>query len=337
MTDEPIQSNFFRPRVMGRFIERLTGMSIPFRIAAPTHPILRLELKGIRWLQPDARARLHRMIGRRIRWTIIFVLLLVILDLLRAVQNLRQGRNYYYSGQMPSNYMLVGALLFSVLMFAVGDFYYLIRSLKSITPERESGHWDMIRLVPMSPKVVLDAKYAALQIQSWRVLMMEYVPRFYLMIALIPNVIVSNISVSYYYYSSSYYSLSWLNTILSTAMAALMIFIYTLEAGWRMRALTAIGLAISARSRNLVTNFIYGFLALIGVHMLEILCLFVPFYLFARVSRYLPYYNSIGYYVRINAPAFLMIVIIGVLNFALFFSLRRIAYNYALRRAFRDV
>jgi hypothetical protein len=335
MTDEPIQSNFFRPRIMGWFIERLTGLNVPFRIATPTHPILRLELKGIRWLQPDARARIHRMVGRRIRWTIIFALLLVIVDLLALVQRLNQNRrNYYYSGDVPSAYMLVAALLFSLLMFVVGDFYYMIRSLRAITLERESGHWDMVRLFPMSSKTILDAKFAALQLHSWRVLALEYLPRFYFLIAFVPYLLTSSLRYSSY---ALYNFWTWNNVIpiLILTFAAL---IYTLEAGWRMRALTAIGLAISARSRNLMNNFIVGFFALVGVHILEAICLFVPFYIMTRARfPYVPFYNSIGFYVRSYGPVALFICAVGLLNYGLLFSLRRMAYNYALRRAFRDI
>ncbi len=338
MTSEPMKTSAFRPRLPGRLIETITGLGVPFRIAGINHPIVRLDIKGIRWMKADPRARLHRMIGRRMRWTVIVALLLILLDLfslLARFQNFSNGR-YYYGSDIPSAYILLGAFLFSLLMAVVGDFYYMIRSLKAVTPERESGHWDMIRLTPMPPEKVLDAKYAAVQLQSWRVLTVEYIPRFYLFIAVLPYLYTSSLRyLNVYSRISNIFN--WELVLASIAIFLLLLF-YVLEAGWRMRALTAIGLAISSRSRNLTTNFIVGFFVLMGVHIAEVITLFAPYYLMNNIYYALyRYERSIPRFIGSYLLPLLMVIMIGLSNYVILRIFRLIALRYARRNAFRDI
>lgn len=344
MTDQTVPTPDFYPRRIGRFIERFTGMGIPFRGSVIEHPILKLELKRARWLRPDARTRLHRMLGRRISWLVIFMLVVIILDLLKLWQRFEHyfatNSYYYYSGDLPSGYMLLGAILLSLLFVIVGDFYYLIRSLKAITPERESGHWDMVRLLPVPPKVILDAKIGALQLQAWRILLLEYTPRFYLVISFPIYLMLTSLRyISFYSYDFSY-RIFTLDNLLSLLILTVMTLLYLAEAGWRMRTLTAIGVAISSRSRNLTSNFVAGFFALVGLHAGQFLCLYIPITAMDRLSRrlvYNDYYGTIPYYIRSYLVLTFTTALIGLLNYGFLWGLRRVAYNYALRRAFRDV
>jgi hypothetical protein len=328
MTDTPMQ-----PRRTGRLIEWLTGLHLPFRGGLHNHPILRLDLKRSRWLQPDPRARLHGMFWRTIRRVVIVALLLVIIDLITVIGSLRtSGRTIYYSDDLPSSYVIFGAMLLLFGMLVIGDFFYLIRSLKAITPERASGHWDMVRLMPMHPKTILDAKYAAVQLQSWRILLIEYIPRLFLLFAAPPYLLLSNIQYRTYSYPSIF---RW-SDLANVAGITLFFLIILLEAGWRMRALTAIGLALSSRSRSLTTNFVVGFMAVVALHIGQFLTLIFTANVFslvwyAFVARIVPEI------IRNNVSEIAHLLTLGVLNFTLLYIVRRIAYRSALRRAFKDI
>jgi hypothetical protein len=331
MTGEPIQSNFSRPHVMGQFIERLIGLHSLFQKTPPNNPILQQDLKDIHWLQPNPRARLRRMSGLRLGLTCIVATLscLSILWLPPDASQHVPSETIPYITYMISFGLLSAALIGSPLVILLSDFDYMTNSLNAITSKRESGQWETIRLTPMLPKEILDAKYVAVQLKSWRALTGEYIPRLYLLIALVPNVVLVGIE-------HIYRPAPITPEIVFFALSAIVFLLfYLLEAGWRMRALTAIGLAISSRSRDLLINSMIGFFTIVFVHVLELFCLFAP----VRLLSGLTYYDKILDNALLNfyLPIALVIIGIGLLNYALLRIIREVTYRYALQHAFQDM
>ncbi|PJF30671.1 MAG: hypothetical protein CUN51_06715 [Candidatus Thermofonsia Clade 1 bacterium] len=80
--------------------------------------------------------------------------------------------------------MILGFLVTLVLPFGA-DIAYLFRTIKGLGTERREGHWDLLRLTPLKPEAILAAKYGAIQLRMWRLLMLEMALRLFsiLMIA----------------------------------------------------------------------------------------------------------------------------------------------------------
>lgn len=330
MTSEPIPPTPFRPRFPGRLIERITGLGVPFQIAGEDNPIVRLDVKSIRWLKGDPRLHLHQMIGRWMRWAIISALLVLLADVFWLLASLGSPSpltpNYYI--ERPSVSIITSVVLYSLLPTIVGSFYYMLCGLRAITPERESGTWEMIRLMPMSPENVQNAKYATVQIRAWRLLMMEYVPRFYILAGLLPSVVIATLADRVR--DADYWVLrNWITweSLSAIILAFVLPMVYVLEAGWRMRTLTAIGLAISARSRNFTLNFVFGFFMLVVVHVAEVVGFFACTFILNTITPETPVFPLL-----VGG-----IIFVGLVNYLTLTSFHRVALNYARRNAFRDV
>jgi hypothetical protein len=312
-----------------------------FRTDPRTQPLLRQEIKDARWLQPDPRTRIHRMIARRVRWALILTLILLLIDLFGTLDMIKvaSGRAGYVSLNIPSQYIYFGAILVSFGLIIVGDFWYLFRGLRAISPHRESGHWDMIRLTPTPAKTLLGAKYVAVQLQSWRVLSAELLPRLYLIFACIPffSLVSLQFAVSFGRYSYNRASI-WdaEDLIIFLTMTSACVF-FAMEAVWRMRAVTALGLALSARSRHTINGLLIGFFVMIGVHILQIGSVLLSYFVAQTVFREWYLYNWNGSFW--GGMFMLVTSIVGSagLNYLILRLVHLSALRYALRHAFRDV
>jgi hypothetical protein len=228
-------------------------------------------------------------------------------------------------------YVLLTAIVFATLIAALAvDLYAVAVTINSIRHEMTVGHWDLLRLTPLSAKTCITAKHGIAQIRVWRVLALE--------VALRMSGIVVFIALGTFAYdcwgtcyvgvwplfaelgrSFQYHPVaSAVNLILSAVLVAA----YITEPLWRMRVITAFGLALSASVRNLTFGALSALALVVALHLAQVA-------IFAVVIRFgnalLPY--------RVAA-----LIEIGTATAILVFLYRTVhsaALNYAYRKAFR--
>lgn len=330
-----------KPRPLQRPIERLLGINAPFTITTPDHPVFKLEIRGNRWLRnmADVRAQLYSFFTRRVVFAILLGLVvggIGVLTILNSYYYSSTGYNYtlYTLATLTFYGLTFASFALSVMYLIVGDFLFLARTVNSIDQERQSGQWDMLRITPLSERAILNAKFAAAQLQSWRFTAREYMPRIFFITAYSSFLVLWTIRYSlldgYSFRSSPGAFASELGVLMTMALGSM---IYILEPGWRMRALTAIGLAVSTHSNSGALNFLFAFFIVLFVHVVQVVFIFAP--MFA-----LPYFFRSQFswenYVLVswlsNTATLLMI---GGLMYGFFRALRTVALEYALKRAFR--
>jgi hypothetical protein len=153
-----------------------------------------------------------------------------------------------------SDYFLI-LFGFSLLATLTLDYVAMTSSIGSISSEITAGRWDLLRLTAMESKQIVAAKYGAAQVRAWRTMA--------LIIALrIAVVLMGGLTVALGILSDpvrySTVDLPPLVTALLLVNAAACAVFYIVEPFWRMRTVTAIGLAVSARVGHAASSVVFG-------------------------------------------------------------------------------
>jgi hypothetical protein len=189
---------------------------------------------------------------------------------LMAVDSSRTGGNFYYYDYTDTSASTIGWLLVASLGFnLLLDMVSLAMSINSISGDINQGHWDLLRLTPLRENEIIQAKYAAAQLRSWRMMLWVIGLRLGVLILcgfhlwIIPvldgyrNDVFGNLFGSIFEYPVEFFSF-FISLLVFTA-------IYLIEPVWRMQALAALGLSISARIRQLIFSTLAALGALVAV------------------------------------------------------------------------
>ncbi len=169
----------------------------------------------------------------------------------------------------------------SLIIALVSDMYYMILTVEIISQQMASGEWEMLCLTPLLSRDILAAKYAIVQLRLWRVMSVEIVMRVGGTVLGMAALIVS------------LFSHGLLGDMLNSATLVLVLFfvifatVYTLEPLWRMRAVVALGLAISVQVRNSIAATLAGFAALLVMRLFQLVILMTVSFVAAPVLAFL--------------------------------------------------
>jgi hypothetical protein len=236
------------------------GLWLPHSLITTPNPIFDYELHRLRW--PHSTRDMTRYSR-----TVIFGVCLVFL-LWWAVG---QQYNSRYNISEESIVIMLGFLTIAVTL--VSNFYYALLTVGTINREITSSQWDQLRLTGQGGERILLAKYAILQIRSWRLMVVDTALR-------VAALGVFALIVLY----STFGSPSGIFLLLLSPFAWVMIVslivlgsAYSLEPLWRMRAVISVALAISTRVHSLAYALlgVLGFIILIYVAQLLILAAFL--------------------------------------------------------------
>jgi hypothetical protein len=172
-----------------------------------------------------------------------------------------QGLRPFY----PIFVLVTAAYLFYLPVFLVVtffiDLYYMQATSRSISQQMSSGEWDLLRLTPLHRLDILVAKYAAAQLRVWKVLVWEMACR-------AGGAMIIFVMLAKALFSSTL-PRDMLNSSTLTLIGYFGVFatIYVLEPLWRMRAVVALGLAISARVHNPSSAVLVSFATLLTMRL----------------------------------------------------------------------
>jgi hypothetical protein len=155
--------------------------------------------------------------------------------------------------------LLVGA---SLILSLVCDLNYLAQTVTSIGHQIESGQWDMLRLTTLHRRDILMAKFAVAQIRAWRWMAADVALRLggaafalgLILFWVFPPV-------------KEFYLPRSVPVIL--VFFAIFVAVYVLEPLWRMRAIVALGMAVSARIHHSNFAVLAGFGLLLGLRIVQ--------------------------------------------------------------------
>ncbi len=245
------------------------------------NPLFRSQARLIKW--GDSWMRLH---NQTLYWSLPVALLifgtwLVFMLFLRYVA--------YSPNSFPQNWLLLysqnfwlaatGASLLSVLAV---DFRSIAAGVPVISEEIVSGRYELIRLTSISPVEVIVAKYAVARVRAWRITARLMWARALLAgfgLALLAwqwfSTGVGSTVIDLFYASAA--------LVVGTCGAA----VFVLEPYWRMKAMTALGVAISARVHSGLSAPLASGLALLAFWWLELVLILTLALLFSTASLWM--------------------------------------------------
>jgi hypothetical protein len=243
----------------------------PFDQIDPRNPLFLYGARRFRWANRIRRASL--------RWAGLaggIVLALWLLAILGAA-----GSSAVY-GASPSRYnsaaygVMSASSSFWGIAFVVSigadvllDMVCLAATVNAISGEITGGRWDLLRLSSLRSFEIIDAQHGLGQLRAWRFMAVIVGARVAVVLIAglqafaLPMLLYNDTSVSGLF---GYFGLiGWL-VILTFGVFFL---VYIVEPFWRMRAMTALGLAISARVASLTSGLLAGFGAIVGVWVVQ--------------------------------------------------------------------
>lgn len=171
------------------------------------------------------------------RWLVIVSTLAAMLWLVSALPNpVRYGINDFVLG------LGVVSLLASLAL----DYTCMAASLGSVKGELSAGRWDLLRLTTLTAAQIVASKHGVAQLRVWRMMI--------LIIGLRAGIwLILGVNFVFVFFRPRGLGLTLeesLLTLAATVMLAAVLLIYIVEPFWRARAVTALGVAISARTRH---------------------------------------------------------------------------------------
>lgn len=232
----------------------------PYADDALRHPLFWLDVRRVRWGQTVERFRRY---SRNIFLVVNSAVLFIWLFLLMAA----------WAGDPYDRSSLVYVESFNILNFiaviaiavdAVLDFVCLQTALNAINGEIVAGRWDLLRLTALHERGIARAKHAATRLRVWRLtLVVASVRAATILLALVGLLALPYIFTGYNRVVDGLFDTliyDPISSFLAYTIAAITALVYIVEPFWRMQAMTALGMVLSAYIRSTA----FGLLAAVG-------------------------------------------------------------------------
>lgn len=254
-----------------------------------------------------------------------------------ALVLLYQGQSYTIIG--PSTnvayYTSDNIVLWLVLIGGVGslvlDFASLAASISGI--DRHRPDWELLRLTNLNRQDVIGVKHILAQIRVWQVTTFFLVLRVTaLIIVLLQNQLLTDFDDPLFLELWTDFVRNPFETSISVLMMVFVTYCFVFELLWRMRAVTAIGTALSARMDRSGLAFLVGF-ALVTV-MWAVLVLLLVVFTWAYGQMVMALF-ALGVR-RIVLLQWVYLLLIGLIVYNFFSQIQIIGVSWATRAAFRE-
>lgn len=265
-----MERHIVRTRFMSQFF---AFFPTPFTALMLQHPLFRLDSRRVRWVSSQENLRRFSM---RVLVGVHAVFLL-----LWVMVALSSGRERW---ALLGNTNVLIALLSALSFFAsiALDFVSVGAALYSINRDMLDGRWELLRISGLRPEGIAAAKHAAAQLRAWRTM----IPVIGLRLAAVSLWIVLPIMAEFtsgnldryldgVSASIAYDPPLWL---LGLVIAATVAVVYMVEPYWRMKAMTAVGLAVSSYVLDAAMARLAGMALIVAVWIsqgLILICLLV--------------------------------------------------------------
>lgn len=246
----------------------------------PHNPLFKVEIRRVAGMQNPQQMLSYS------RWVFGIILAgtlaLWLLSIYGAWDRL-SVRNYYdYRVYNASNQVLLWVFVISLLSNFLLDMRCMIAGLGSISTEIISGRWDLLRLTLLRMEYMVEAKHAVAQVRSWRWMVIIVSLRATSIILVLLQAFVLPLILGAGFSSYAFSSLFTPFNLYIFVGIGILAAVWIVEPYLRMRALTALSLALSARIHNLTYAFLAAFVAIVLVWISQIIIIAV--FLFASIS-----------------------------------------------------
>lgn len=238
------------------------------------HPLYQLNMRRRKWwANGTAPARYGLEV---VLWTVTVLLLVWLVFVLACyawvVNSFINSGNVVQTWHIPQlvaiTTLWVGGI--SVGLSYLLDFIVMAITVNSISGERNAHRWHLIQLTPLSGQSVIEALYQANQLRLWRITLMVVGTRVAVIAAfgLLVFVLLPVIE--------NYNPFSWItelpdNPLLYSYVGLVVLLIgvvYVVEPIWRLRAMTALAMGLSAQVRRFITALPLAFVLMLSVWLL---------------------------------------------------------------------
>lgn len=158
---------------------------------------------------------------------------------------------------------LLGASLLAALLL---DYRCIATALGSINGEIAANRWDLLRLTEVNPRQIVAAKFGAAQVRVWRLMTLIAALRIAVALTLGISLVLDMFRDTAWSGRAPGEVISALSGQLILVVVAV---IYVVEPFYRMRMVTALGVAISARARSHVSSVLVGVGALAALWLAQ--------------------------------------------------------------------
>lgn len=304
------------------------------------HPLFELNMRRRRWWQNGLTPSRYAL--EVIAWVVMVLLLAWVLLvgvryglLVRDVVN--GGRWSMYRLTDTVWIVLLWSAGISVGLSYLLDFVLMAVTVGSISGEQQAHRWQLIQLTPLSGQSVVTALHHANQFRLWRVTMVIIGTRIAVTLAaLLTGFVLQPILErmdwrdawdSFWYYPVQ-------NVYLGLMLVMLALF-FIIEPLWRLRATTALAMAVSAQVERYVAALALAFPLMVSVWLLMIGIAGGMFWgttrLFDLIYDYLDY--DVSEYIGVIVALGFVVIEIAFFYYG-FRLIERGALAWTLRRAF---
>jgi hypothetical protein len=323
----------------------LLDRTLPHIFITPDNPVFAYELRRL----PKDRtvAELKRFTRRRLGWMIgagaalwgILVLAMILSDDAASL----------YSALWQ---IVLFLLVISALDRFVLDFSAATGMLDNIRRDIDDQRWHLIQLTDISSKVVIRAKYAAAQIRAWRLLITVIGLRLLTGVMALLTILVIPLLSPLLTFPP--YRMTYLDPYAATAAAfrasaaeaftaltiwvalAIALAVYIYEPRWRLRALTAASLAISARLRDPALALFSAVGSVLGLWVLQGTLAFIALLVFnVMIALIITSFERAGSEALAFVLGGLFLVVYSLLSGVAIFTLYNGLASHWLDRAYR--
>lgn len=240
------------------------------------HPLFHLDVRAVSWAWPPRRFWQY---SRRILLVVhaVIFLLWALLSVLDAANNPFEPPDYRFS-----QYFLVNNVNFFYFVMFVAiaantllDFRSLQLGLKTINGEITAGRWDLLRLTALHERGIVRAKHAGARLRVWRMTMVIVSAR----LATVTIGLFAALVAPYLFTGENIIVEGLLDSFIREPLPMLVVLmigavtaaVYAVEPFWRMQAMTALGMALSAHIQNAALGMLAAVGGMVVVWLLQVI------------------------------------------------------------------
>jgi hypothetical protein len=276
------------------------------------NPLFLLDVRRVRWFHSP-----ESLMDQSVRVFFFTNLALAVLWLL-----LPGGDSGYGDNELRSLYAM-GVMGLSIPAAILLDLRAMLSVSNSISEEFTAGRMDLIRLTELWEGDIVAAKHSLAQVRVWRMTMLVACARLAGVLLTFLTLFVG-VSAGSFFEAFRY---APLEVIIGLVSYGLFIVVFVLEPLWRVRAMTALGIAISTRVRNPALAILLGFLAIPAVWITQMVVL--------GVISWVVLTSLVFVYASLMCM-FSYAVVLAVLVYFFYDRLQTWALHHAIRHVFQD-
>ncbi len=226
------------------------------------NPLFQLHMRRVRWWQGVQSLRPYTL--RVMAWVVLALLTLWVGFIAYNYFTLATSRLFasYVSIIEGSFVVLLWGGAFAISLSFLLDFVVFAVAVNGIHGERTAGRWDLLRLTTLPMTALVESKHAVTQMRCWRATFVVVGVRLAIVLALLLQLFVLYPALEEAYFFRDFWDGFFREPYLFTVIGLALIvtgLTYIIEPFWRMRAVTALTLGLSAQVGRLSTAVALGF------------------------------------------------------------------------------